>query len=83
MDIEFDPFDFSHVMYGTGATIHGTEDLTRWDNDAPVHLVVMAKGIEETAVLGLVSPSSSPATSRSGLTNPARMNPARSKRLLA
>jgi hypothetical protein len=78
VDIDIDPFDSSRLMYGTGATIHGTEDLTRWDDDAPVNLVVMAKSIEETAVLGLVSPSSSPATSRSGL-----VNPARSKRLLA
>ncbi|MEU5216830.1 1,4-beta-glucanase [Streptomyces sp. NPDC020807] len=43
-----DPFDSRHVVYGTGATLYGTRDLTHW---AP-----QIRGLEETAVLYLVSP---------------------------
>lgn len=53
-----DPFDSNHLLYGTGATIYGTEDLTNLDKGQPVHVAVAAKGIEETAVLALISPPS-------------------------
>ncbi|MER5202732.1 1,4-beta-glucanase [Streptomyces sp. NPDC002825] len=43
-----DPYDSGHVVYGTGATLYGTRDLTRW---AP-----QIRGLEETAILQLISP---------------------------
>ena len=57
MDIEIDPFDSDTLMYGTGATIYGTHNLTDWDKGKSVNLTVMAAGIEECAVLALISPS--------------------------
>jgi hypothetical protein len=46
------------MMYGTGATIYGTNNLTDWDQGKKINLSVMAKGIEETAVIDLISPPS-------------------------
>jgi photosystem II stability/assembly factor-like uncharacterized protein len=46
------------MMYGTGATIYGTTNLTALDTGGTVKLEVMAKGVEETAVLDLISPPS-------------------------
>jgi hypothetical protein len=55
-DIEIDPHDSDRMMYGTGATIYGTENLTAWDTDGTVKIEVKAQGLEETSVLDLVSP---------------------------
>lgn len=62
-DVEIDPFDPDHVLYVTGATIWGTNDARAADKDqptqgaqAPLHWTVRARGLEETAVLDLVSP---------------------------
>lgn len=55
-DLEIDPFDSNRMMYGTGATIYGTNNLTDWDQGKKINLSVMAKGIEETAVIDLISP---------------------------
>jgi xyloglucan-specific exo-beta-1,4-glucanase len=55
-DLEIDPFNSDRMMYGTGATIYGTTNLTNWDNGGTVKISVMAKGIEETAVCCLISP---------------------------
>ncbi|KAA8754576.1 X2-like carbohydrate binding domain-containing protein [Paenibacillus sp. UASWS1643] len=57
-DLEIDPFDSDRMMYGTGATIYGTKNLTDWDNDEKINISVMAKGVEEIAVLDLISPPS-------------------------
>ncbi len=54
--VEIDPFNPNRMFYGTGATIYGTDNLTDWDSGLPVHLTVRAKGLEETAVLDLISP---------------------------
>ncbi|HCT75697.1 MAG TPA: xyloglucanase [Micromonosporaceae bacterium] len=54
--VEIDPFDSDRMLYGTGATIYGTENLTAWDAGGTVHISVRARGIEETAVLDLISP---------------------------
>ncbi len=59
-DLEIDPFNSDRMMYGTGATIYGTNNLTSWDTGATVNISVMAKGVEETAVLGLISPPAGP-----------------------
>jgi xyloglucan-specific exo-beta-1,4-glucanase len=55
--LEIDPFDSDNMMYGTGATLFGTNNLTDWDT-SKMKISVMAKGIEETAVLDLISPPS-------------------------
>lgn len=57
-DLEIDPFDSDRMMYGTGATIYGTKNLTDWDDDKKINISVMAKGVEEIAVLDLISPPS-------------------------
>lgn len=57
-DLEIDPFNSDRMMYGTGATIYGANNLTAWDNNGTVSISAMAKGIEETAVINLISPPS-------------------------
>lgn len=59
-DLQIDPFNSDRMMYGTGATIYGTNDLTNWDSNEKFKLEVMAQGIEETAVQDLVSPPTGP-----------------------
>jgi photosystem II stability/assembly factor-like uncharacterized protein len=54
--LAIDPFDSDHVMYGTGATIWESHDVTNADSGGTSHWVVGANGIEETAVSALVSP---------------------------
>ncbi|MFC4859352.1 cellulose binding domain-containing protein [Actinophytocola glycyrrhizae] len=56
--LEIDPFDSDRMMYGTGATIYGTTNLTGWDNGTRFTIRPMAAGLEETAVLDLISPPS-------------------------
>ncbi|MFE0674703.1 cellulose binding domain-containing protein [Streptomyces sp. NPDC058867] len=56
--LEIDPFDSDRMMYGTGATIYGTEDLTDWDSGAQFTIRPMVRGLEETAVNDLISPPS-------------------------
>ncbi|MBX6767902.1 MAG: xyloglucanase, partial [Actinomadura rubrobrunea] len=58
--LEIDPFDSDRLLYGTGATIYGTEDLTRWDSGGQITIRPMVAGLEETAVLDLASPPSGP-----------------------
>jgi hypothetical protein len=55
-DIDIDPFNSDRMMYGTGATVYGSENLTNWDSGTNIDISVMAEGIEETAVKDLVSP---------------------------
>ena len=51
--LEIDPFDSDHWLYGTGLTIYGGHDLTKFPN---VHVQSLADGIEEEAVLSLICP---------------------------
>lgn len=44
------------LMYGTGATIYGTENPTTWDSGGKITIKPMVAGLEESAVLDLVSP---------------------------
>lgn len=60
VDIEIDPFDSNKLLYVTGATIWGSKNLTDWDKGKKVKIEIMAKGIEETAVLDLISPPEGP-----------------------
>jgi hypothetical protein len=54
--LEIDPFNSNHMLYGTGATMYGTNNLTAWDSGGVVNISVAAVGIEETAVQDLISP---------------------------
>jgi xyloglucan-specific exo-beta-1,4-glucanase len=56
--VEIDPFDSNRMLYGTGATVYGTTQLTNWDSNTTFTIKPMAKGLEETAVLDLASPPS-------------------------
>jgi photosystem II stability/assembly factor-like uncharacterized protein len=58
--LAIDPFNSDRLLYGTGATIFGTNDLTNWDRGALVHVSVAAAGVEETSVLDLISPPAGP-----------------------
>jgi xyloglucan-specific exo-beta-1,4-glucanase len=54
--LEIDPFHPGHVLYGTGATMWGSDDATAMDTGQPSHWTVRAQGLEETAVIDLISP---------------------------
>ncbi|MFH8655879.1 cellulose binding domain-containing protein [Streptomyces afghaniensis] len=56
--LEIDPFNSNRMMYGTGATIYGTENLTNWDSGGKFAVKPMVQGLEETAVNDLASPPS-------------------------
>lgn len=55
--ISIDPFNSDRMMYGTGATLYGTDDLTNWDKGEKIDISVKADGIEEASVSAVVSPS--------------------------
>jgi photosystem II stability/assembly factor-like uncharacterized protein len=56
--IAIDPFNPGHAIYGTGATVFGTSDLTAADRGQPTTWSsAAATGIEETAVNNLLVPS--------------------------
>ncbi|NLD94371.1 MAG: T9SS type A sorting domain-containing protein [Fibrobacter sp.] len=58
------PFNSNELMYGTGATIYGTENFGDWgDATKKVIFKSVAQGIEECAVLSLAVP---PITSGTG-----------------
>src|SRR5699024_12692625 len=55
--LEINPVESDEAMYGTGATIYRTENLTDWDRDGGrVLLTPSAQGIEETAIQDLAAP---------------------------
>ncbi len=54
--LEIDPFDPDRMMYGTGATLYGTTNLTNWDSDQTITIEPMVSGLEETAVNDLAAP---------------------------
>ncbi|WP_030313052.1 cellulose binding domain-containing protein [Streptomyces sp. NRRL B-3229] len=56
--LEIDPFNSNRMMYGTGATLYGTENLTNWDSGGKFTIKPMVQGLEETAVNDLASPPS-------------------------
>jgi hypothetical protein len=59
--IAIDPYNSDHVVQGSGQTILATTDMTTSDTGNPSQWSVGALGIEETVILGLVSPPSGPA----------------------
>ena len=59
--VAIDPFDSGHVIFGTGATVYGSGDVTDADHGAPTSWSsAAAEGIEETAVQDLLSPAAGP-----------------------
>ncbi|RSM87522.1 carbohydrate-binding protein [Kibdelosporangium aridum] len=54
--LAIDPFDSGHALYGTGAGLWASKDVTAADSGRATHWTVPVKGLEETAVLGLVAP---------------------------
>jgi xyloglucan-specific exo-beta-1,4-glucanase len=59
--IAIDPFNPNHVIFGTGATVFGTDDVTAADHgQATTWSSAAAEGIEETAVNDLVAPDAGP-----------------------
>ena len=57
-EVVLDPFNSAHAMYGWGGGIWTTYDLTDADAGKPTYWSNGANGIEETAALTLVSPTS-------------------------
>lgn len=55
--LAMDPFRSSHLLYGTGANLWSTQDA---DNQRQIHWQIAGNGIEETAVIDLLSPLSGP-----------------------
>ncbi len=55
-----DPFDPDRFMYGTGATIYGSDNLTNWDSDTTVDIEVKVHGLEETSINDLAAPPEGP-----------------------
>ncbi|MEU6249934.1 cellulose binding domain-containing protein [Glycomyces sp. NPDC047010] len=55
-----DPHDSDRVMWGTGATIYGSTNLTNWDSNTTFNVTPMVHGLEETAVQDLAAPPSGP-----------------------
>ncbi|EXK36552.1 xyloglucanase [Fusarium oxysporum f. sp. melonis 26406] len=53
--LAIDPFDSDHWLYGTGLTLYGGHDLTKWDTVHNITIESLADGIEETAVLDVKS----------------------------
>ena len=59
--IAIDPFNSNVAMFGTGATVFGTDDLTAADHgQSTLWSSAAAKGIEETAVQDLLAPAAGP-----------------------
>ena len=54
--LEIDPFNSNRILYGTGATLFGTNNLTAWDTGGQSQISVNAIGVEETSVQDLISP---------------------------
>jgi hypothetical protein len=55
--LAIDPFNPDSFLYGTGATVYGCDNLTNWDKGKPIDIEVKADGVEQCAILGLISPT--------------------------
>ncbi|AWZ03994.1 carbohydrate-binding protein [Streptomyces sp. ICC1] len=64
--LAIDPFDSGHVLYGTGSGMWGSHDVTAADSGRATHWTIPAKGLEETATLGLIKPPGLPLISALG-----------------
>ena len=66
-NLSIDPFNSDRMIYGTGATVYGTNNLSDIDTGGIVHLSVVADGIEQIAAQTLVSPITGKAHLISGM----------------
>ena len=55
-----DPFDSDHAVYATGATVYATNDFSNVNKDQPTHWRPWVAGIEQTAIITLMSPIAGP-----------------------
>ena len=58
--LAIDPFDSRHVAYTTGATVYASDQAVPTENSEPIVWRPWVTGIEETAVLALISPPQGP-----------------------
>ncbi len=66
-NIAIDPLNSDRMFYSTGATVYSTNNLTDIDSGGTVDLTVKSLGMEQTAVLSLISPTTGTAHLVSGL----------------
>jgi photosystem II stability/assembly factor-like uncharacterized protein len=55
--LAIDPFDSDHAVYATGATVYESHDFSDLSANRPTHWKPWVEGIEQTAVITLVSPT--------------------------
>jgi photosystem II stability/assembly factor-like uncharacterized protein len=55
-----DPFNSDHAAYATGATIFATHDFSNVNHEQTTHWQPWVEGIEQTAIITLLSPASGP-----------------------
>lgn len=58
--LAIDPFDSNRVAYATGATIYATNEFTRVGDAQPTRWFPWVEGIEQTAIISLMSPTHGP-----------------------
>jgi photosystem II stability/assembly factor-like uncharacterized protein len=58
--VAIDPFDSGHVAYTTGATVYATRELLDADRGKSIVWKPWVQGVEQTAVITLVSPPKGP-----------------------
>jgi xyloglucan-specific exo-beta-1,4-glucanase len=58
--LAIDPFDSNHACYATGATIYATHDFSKVNEGEVTHWKPWVTGIEQTAVITLLSPATGP-----------------------
>ncbi|WP_395944809.1 WD40/YVTN/BNR-like repeat-containing protein [Brevundimonas sp.] len=58
--LALDPFDSDRLVYATGATVYETRNLSAADDRKPTDWRPWVEGIEQTAVITLVSPPEGP-----------------------
>ncbi|MCU0417418.1 MAG: T9SS type A sorting domain-containing protein [Cytophagaceae bacterium] len=58
--LAFDPSNTNKVIYATGATVWGSDNIKNSDTGGQVIWGIKGKGVEQTAVLDLKSPPSGP-----------------------
>lgn len=54
--VSINPFNPDEIMYGTGATVFKTDNLTKCQSE-PINISVAAEGIEQTAIFDIVAPN--------------------------
>jgi xyloglucan-specific exo-beta-1,4-glucanase len=58
--LAIDPFDSDHACYATGATIYATHEFSKVNEGQVTHWRPWVRGIEQTAVIALMSPATGP-----------------------